>query len=209
VYGFFRCASEGDDLVIFQDDGRTERLRFTFPRQPDQERLCLSDYFRPAERAAQSTNQPRAADYVSFFVVTVGREVSRRTQELFATNRYTDYLYLHGLGVESAEALAEFFHKRIRQEWGIGGQDSPDIKKLFKLHYRGCRYSFGYPACPDLEDQAKLCELLQPERIGVHLTESFQLEPEQSTSALVVHHPAATYFNVKAAQKCVVQPAPG
>jgi 5-methyltetrahydrofolate--homocysteine methyltransferase len=221
VYGFFRCASHGDDLIIYEEDGRTERLHFTFPRQPDGERLCLSDYFRPADEptspdrkggVARGQNPSLtvgasgagegqgggATDIVALFIVTVGHEVSRRTQQLFAANRYTDYLYLHGLGVESAEALAEFFHKRIRQEWGIGNEDAPEIQKLFKLHYRGCRYSFGYPACPSLEDQAKLFELLQPERIGVTLSEHFQLEPEQSTSALVVHHPAAKYFNVRA-----------
>lgn len=106
-------------------------------------------------------------------------------------------MYLHGLSVEAAEATAEYWHKRMRRDWGIGQDDDPDITKLFKLHYRGCRYSFGYPACPNLEDQVKLCQLLQPERIGITLSEEFQLEPEQSTSALVVHHPEATYFNVK------------
>ena len=190
MYGFFPCAGEGNDLVIFEADRRTERLRFTFPRQQGGEGLCLSDYFRPRGPGG-------AEDYVAFFVVTVGREVGQRTKELFEKNQYSEYLYLHGLSVESAEALAEYFHKRIRQEWGIADQDSAEIPKLFKLHYRGCRYSFGYPACPNLEDQLKLFELLHPEAIGVSLTEAFLLDPEQSTSALVVHHPAAKYFNVK------------
>jgi 5-methyltetrahydrofolate--homocysteine methyltransferase len=193
AYGYFPCARQGDDLVILDEDRQTERLRFQFPRQTQGEGLCLSDYFRSVNDGTP--------DVVAFFVVTVGHEISRRTRALFAANKYTDYLYLHGLGVESAEALAEYWHKRIRLEWGIAGQDAADVQKLFKLHYRGCRYSFGYPACPDLEDQAKLFTLLQPERIGVTLSEQFQLEPEQSTSALVVHHPAAKYFNVKVAER--------
>jgi len=188
AYGFFPCAADGNDLIVYQDDRTTERLRFTFPRQDHGEYLCLADYFRPAEG--------RGTDVVAFMAVTVGPEVTRRAAEFFNTGRYTDYLYLHGLGVESAEALAEYFHKRLRQEWGIGGDDAPQVQKLFKKHYRGCRYSFGYPACPALEDQVQLFTLLQPERIGLALSEQFQLEPEQSTTALVVHHPAAKYFNV-------------
>jgi 5-methyltetrahydrofolate--homocysteine methyltransferase len=190
VYGYFPCASAGDDFVIFQNDGTTERLRFSFPRQDHGELLCLSDYFRPTGES------PRATDAVAMFGVTVGPEVSRRAKALFEADRYTDYLYLHGLGVETAEALAEWFHRRLRKEWGIAGDDAASIPKLFKKHYRGCRYAFGYPACPALEDQVKLFELLQPERIGLRLSEQFQLEPEQSTTALVVHHPAAKYFNV-------------
>jgi 5-methyltetrahydrofolate--homocysteine methyltransferase len=154
----------------------------------------LSDYFE--------AGQAHATDVVAFSAVTMGHEVSKRAREYFESNRYTDYLYLHGLGVEAAEGLAELFHKRLREEWGIGGDDSPIIQKLFKKHYRGCRYSFGYPACPSLEDQVKLFELLQPERIGLHLSEHFQLEPEQSTTALVVHHPAARYFNVTRSAGC-------
>jgi 5-methyltetrahydrofolate--homocysteine methyltransferase len=194
AYGFFPCAAEGDDLIVYQPDGQTERVRFTFPRQDFGDYLCLSDYFRPGDG--------RATDVVAFSAVTMGEEVSRRAKEFFETDRYTDYLYLHGLGVEAAEGLAEMFHKRLRQEWGIGGDDSPVIQKLFKKHYRGCRYSFGYPACPNLEDQAKLFDLLEPERIGIRLSEQFQLEPEQSTTALVVHHPAAKYFNVTRSAGC-------
>jgi len=190
VYGYFPAAGEGNDLVIFEDDYKTERLRFHFPRQLGRDSLCLADYFAPRQGG-------RAVDHAGFFVVTVGRHASDRTQQLFRENKYTDYMYLHGLSVETAEATAEYWHKRLRQDWGIGGDDDPDITKLFKLHYRGCRYSFGYPACPNLEDQVKLCQLLQPERIGITLSEEFQLDPEQSTSALVVHHPEATYFNVK------------
>jgi 5-methyltetrahydrofolate--homocysteine methyltransferase len=188
VYGFFPCVSESDDLIILEGDRKNERLRFTFPRQEDAEGLCLSDYF-----VSHSSGQ---SDVVAFMVVTMGAEISRRTKELYDRGQYQDYLFLHGLGVESAEALAEYFHKRLRDIWGIAADDSPDIRKLFKKHYRGCRYSFGYPACPSLEDQAKLFTLLQPERIGLTLTESFQLEPEQSTTALVAHHPQAKYFNV-------------
>jgi 5-methyltetrahydrofolate--homocysteine methyltransferase len=188
VHGYFPCAAEGDDLVVYHDDRRTERVRFRFPRQDHGEFLCLADYFRPG--------QGTAIDVVAFMAVTVGPEVSRRAREFFESDRYTDYLYLHGLGVETAEALAEYFHKRLRQEWGIGGDDAPQVQKLFKKHYRGCRYSFGYPACPNLEDQVQLFQLLQPERIGLALSEQFQLEPEQSTTALVVHHPQAKYFNL-------------
>jgi 5-methyltetrahydrofolate--homocysteine methyltransferase len=144
----------------------------------------LSDYFA------------EDSDVVALMAVTVGHEVSRRAKALFESDRYTDYLYLHGLGVETAEALAEFWHKRIRAEWGFGDDDAPEIAKLLKKNYRGCRYSFGYPACPDLEEQVKLFELLEPQRIGLALSEQFQLEPEQSTTALIVHHPAARYFNI-------------
>jgi len=188
VYGFFPTAAVGNDLIVYEDDRKTERLRFKFPRQDHGEYLCLADYFRPAEG--------RATDVVAFMAVTVGREVTRRAKAFYDAGQYTDYLYLHGLGVESAEALAEYFHKRLRQEWGVGGDDASQVQKLFKNHYRGCRYSFGYPACPALEDQAHLFNLLQPERIGLGLSEQFQLEPEQSTTALVVHHPGAKYFNV-------------
>ena len=189
VYGFFYCANSGDDLIIFDEGGASERLRFTFPRQDDAEHLCLADYFRASEAG-------RASDVVAFMAVTVGAEVTRRALALYEAGAYKDYLYLHGLGVESAEALAEYFHRRLRQEWGIAGDDAADVRKLFKKHYRGCRYSFGYPACPALEDQAKLFELLEPERIGITLSEQFQLDPEQSTTALVAHHPQAKYFNV-------------
>jgi len=201
VYGYFPCASIGNDLVIFEADGKTERLRFQFPRQDHGEFLCLSDYFETAEDADGS---PRATDVAALFAVTMGEEVSRRAKECFDSNRYMDYLYLHGLGVETAEALSEWFHQQLRREWGIAGDDAPTIPKLFKNHYRGCRYAFGYPACPDLADQAKLFQLLEPERIGLSLSEQFQLEPEQSTTALVSHHPHAKYFNVTSNEQCEV-----
>jgi 5-methyltetrahydrofolate--homocysteine methyltransferase len=193
VYGYFPAASEGNDLIVFEDDGRTERLRFSFPRQDHGDFLCLSDFFLPIN---ENSGAAKATDVVSLFGVTMGHEVSRRAKELFDADRYMDYLYLHGLGVEMAEGLAELFHRQLRSEWGIGADDATTIPKLFKKHYRGCRYAFGYPACPRLEDQAKLFQLLNPERIGLYLSDQFQLEPEQSTTAIVAHHPEARYFNV-------------
>ncbi len=193
VYGYFPCQSEGNDLIIYQDDEKTERMRFTFPRQPLQQRgsknLCLADYF-----VAKDSGK---VDVVAFDLVTMGRRASEHAAELFKSDNYTDYLLFHGLSVESAEALAEMWHKRIREELGIAGADAPELAKLFHQGYQGSRYSFGYPACPNLEDQTKLFELLQPERIDVELSEEFQLHPEQSTSAIIVHHPQAKYFNVE------------
>jgi 5-methyltetrahydrofolate--homocysteine methyltransferase len=189
VYGFFPAQSEGNDLIIYQDDGRTERTRFRFPRQSVDRRLCLADFFAATDSGRM--------DYAAFQLVTVGPEVSRLERELFAKGDYQDYLYVHGMGVETAEALAEWFHKQLRCEWGIAHEDAPEIKLLFSTKYRGCRYSFGYPACPNLEDQAQLFELLAPNEIGVELTEEFMLVPEQSTSAIVCHHPEAKYFNIR------------
>ena len=193
VYGYFPCQSEGNDLIIYQDDERTERMRFTFPRQPLEQRgsknLCLADYFAPKSSGK--------IDVVAFDLVTMGRKASEHAAELFKADRYNDYLLFHGLSVESAEALAEMWHKRIREELGIAGADAPEMAKLFHQGYQGSRYSFGYPACPNLEDQTKLFELLQPERIDVELSEEFQLHPEQSTSAIIIHHPEAKYFNVE------------
>lgn len=193
VYGYFPCQSSGNDLIIYQDDEKTERLRFTFPRQPIEQRggknLCLADYFA-------SVNSGKI-DVVPFHLVTMGRRASEHAAELFAADKYNDYLLFHGLSVESAEALAEMWHKRIREELGIAGNDAKDLNKLFHQGYQGSRYSFGYPACPNLEDQTKLFELLQPERIDVELSEEFQLHPEQSTSAIIIHHPEAKYFNVE------------
>jgi 5-methyltetrahydrofolate--homocysteine methyltransferase len=180
-------------VIIYQDDLKTERLRFTFPRQPAEARgsknLCLADYFASVESGRM--------DVIGCHLVTVGRRASEYAAELFKADNYTDYLYFHGLSVEMAEALAEYWHKRIREELGIAGQDAPEIAKLFHQGYQGSRFSFGYPACPHLEDQTKLFELLQPERIGVTLSEEFQLEPEQSTSAIIVHHAEAKYFAIE------------
>jgi 5-methyltetrahydrofolate--homocysteine methyltransferase len=187
TYGFFPAASNGNALTIYEDDRRTPRQTFEFPRQEFGDYLCLADYVEPLRDG-------KAVDHVAFMAVTVGPEVSKRTRQLYESGQYQDYLFLHGLSVEAAEALAELFHQQLRREWGIAGQDSPDVRKLFKGHYRGRRYSFGYPACPDLADQAGLFRLIQPERVGITLTEHFHLEPEQSTTAIVVHHPQAKYF---------------
>lgn len=187
-WGYFPCHGEGNDLIIYQDDAKTERLRFTFPRQRDGSRLCISDFF---------TRPSQPVDTVGFSIVTVGPEVTKLEQELFAKGDYQDYLYTHGLGVETAEALAEYWHKQMRHELGIGSADPDEMRLLFSAKYQGSRYSFGYPACPNLEDQSKLFELLQPQEVGIELTEEFMLTPEQSTSAIVVHHPAAKYFNVR------------
>ena len=189
VYGYFPCYSEGNDLVILHHEGieaGKERMRFTFPRQSRDRRLCLSDFFRP---------KGEEVDVVSFHIVTMGESVSKATAKLFNENRYREYLELHGLSVQLTEALAEFWHARIRSELGFGEEDKKEINEILDQGYRGSRYSFGYPACPDLSQQIQLCSLLEPERIGVRLSEEFQLHPEQSTSAIIVHHPEAKYFN--------------
>ena len=187
VYGFYKCQSEGNDLIVF-DEAENERMRFTFPRQPSGKHLCLADFFAARESGRM--------DVVGFQLVTVGHRATEYANELFKSDNYADYLYFHGLSVESAEALAELWHKRIREQLGIAGNDSPDLAKLFHQQYQGSRYSFGYPACPRLEDQEKLFALLDPARIDVSLSEEFQLEPEQSTSAIIVHHPEAKYFSI-------------
>jgi len=188
VYGYFHCQAEGNDLVVL-DESDKERLRFTFPRQPAGRHLCLADFFASRESGKK--------DVVAFHLVTVGRRASEYAQELFKSDNYADYLYFHGLSVEAAEALAELWHKRIREELGIAGDDAKVLTKLFHQEYQGSRYSFGYPACPNLEDQEKLFALLDPSRIDVALTEEFQLEPEQSTSAIIVHHAQAKYFSIE------------
>ncbi|WP_035851245.1 methionine synthase [Kitasatospora azatica] len=188
VYGYFPAASKGDDLIVYNEDG-TERTRFTFPRQRRGRRLCLADFFRPEESGEK--------DVVGLQVVTMGNRVSEAANELFQANAYRDYLELHGLSVQLAEALAEFWHARVRYELGFGDEDPQDIRDMFQLKYRGARFSLGYGACPELEDRAKIAELLKPERIGVVLSEEFQLHPEQSTDAIVIHHPEAKYFNAR------------
>jgi 5-methyltetrahydrofolate--homocysteine methyltransferase len=200
VYGYFPCQSEGNDVVVYdpekdKDDhkgyggAQRELLRFTFPRQREGRKLCISDFF-----AAKSSGK---MDVIGLSLVTMGAKASVETQRLFEGGEYTRYLYLHGLSVETAEALAEYLHTKMREELGIANEDSPHIRDLFHQKYRGSRYSFGYPACPNLEDQTKLFELLRPEEnVGVRLTSGFLLEPEQSTSAIVVHHPGAKYFVV-------------
>ncbi len=186
AYGYFPANSAGDDLIVRDENGR-ERERFTFPRQRHDRHLCLADFFRSADSGE--------TDVVGFQLVTVGSRLSEATAELFAKNAYRDYLELHGLSVQLAEALAEYWHQRVRSELGFGGDDPGDLDDLLKVRYRGCRYAFGYPACPNLEDRAKVMRLLSAERIGVTLSEEFQLAPEQSTDALIVHHPEAKYFS--------------
>ena len=188
VYGYFPAQAHGDDLIIYQPEAnsRDELARFSFPRQQGKQGLCLADYFRPVDSGE--------LDVVGFHVVTMGRRVSEHTAQLFAADRYQDYLYWHGFGVEMAEALAEFWHRRIRAELAIDNADGPTPQDLFKTNYQGARYSFGYPACPNLEDQQQLWRLLNPQRIHCTLSEEHQIEPEQSTSALIVHHPQAHYF---------------
>lgn len=188
TYGYFPCVSKGDDLIILGEDG-TERTRFTFPRQRRGRRLCLADFFRPEDSGE--------TDVIGMQVVTVGNRVSEAANELFATDSYREYLELHGLSVQLAEALAEYWHARVRSELGFAGEDPGDVEDMFALKYRGARFSLGYGACPDLEDRAKIARLLEPERIGVVLSEEFQLHPEQSTDAIVIHHPEAKYFNAR------------
>ncbi|MCI3929536.1 methionine synthase [Streptomyces sp. AN091965] len=188
VYGYFPCVSKGDDLIILDEQGN-ERTRFSFPRQRRGRHLCLADFFRPEESGE--------TDVVGLQVVTVGSRIGEATAELFAADSYRDYLELHGLSVQLAEALAEYWHARVRAELGFGGEDPADVEDMFALKYRGARFSLGYGACPDLEDRAKIAELLRPERIGVQLSEEFQLHPEQSTDAIVLHHPEAKYFNAR------------
>ncbi len=187
VYGYFRCASEANDLIVLSESGE-ELERFSFPRQQRDARLCLADYFRPA-----SSGQ---TDVVCFQLATMGAALSEATRELFAKNAYRDYLELHGLSVQLTEALAEYWHTRVRHELGIGAADPDSLEDFFSVRYQGARYSIGYPACPDLADRAKIARLLAPERIGVELSEEMQLHPEQSTDAIVVHHPEARYFSV-------------
>jgi len=201
VYGYWPCASEGDDLLIFEPPteaghlpdpsgfGRKEIARFTFPRQQKPPFWCLSDFWRPVASGE--------VDVVAFHIVTIGRAASDVARQWFEQNRYKDYLHLHGLGVEAAEALAEYMHKQIRVELGIAGRDAREIRKLFQQGYQGSRYSFGYPACPHLEDQENIWPLLEPGRIDIALSEEYQLDPEQSTSAIIAHHPNARYFNVR------------
>ena len=220
VYGYFPCQADGDDLIVYHaedfehklncncnscehkgnvvgiKDGKLvpsvasprEQLRFSFPRQNGRRELCISDFYR--------TKKSREYDVLAVQLVTVGDKSTELAEKLRAENRYQDYLYLHGFGVECAEAVAEFWHKRVRQELGFGSEDDPDVRKLFQQQYRGSRYSFGYPACPNLEDRAKILELLRPEEIGVHLSENYMLVPEQSTDAIVAVHPQAKYFDV-------------
>jgi 5-methyltetrahydrofolate--homocysteine methyltransferase len=195
VYGYFPAYSQGNTLVVLDENGASERARFTFPRQRQERRLCLADFFKPRDAGE--------LDVVGLQLVTVGQPISEYTAKMFARNEYRDYLEVHGLSVQLTEALAEYWHRRVRAELTlpngttVGAGDAADLAGILKNDYRGCRYAFGYPACPDLEDRAKVVDLLDAARIGVTLSEEFQLEPEQSTDAIIVHHPAANYFNAK------------
>jgi 5-methyltetrahydrofolate--homocysteine methyltransferase len=188
AYGYWKAASEGDSVVLFAEDERTEVARFAFPRQAKEGGLSIADFFRPVGAGT--------LDVIGLQVVTMGANASEVARQWFEADKYQDYLYLHGLSVEMAEALAEYVHKRIRAELGFAAEDAAEMERLLKQDYRGSRYSFGYPACPNVEDQKALLALLGAERIGVTLSDEFQLEPEQSTSAIVAIHPQAKYFSV-------------
>jgi 5-methyltetrahydrofolate--homocysteine methyltransferase len=198
VYGYFPALADKNALICWSgfENGKPvgEPVRLEFPRQSAGRRLCIADFFRSVEEA--ETGGP-AFDVVGMSLVTMGPRASDFAKELFEANEYRDYLHWHGFSVESAEGLAEMWHARMRAELGISDKDGPTHRELFQQHYQGARYSFGYPACPDLEEQTKMAVLLQPDRIGVELSETFQWHPEQSTSAVVVHHPEARYFVVK------------
>jgi 5-methyltetrahydrofolate--homocysteine methyltransferase len=199
VYGYFPAQAQGNDLLVwpgFESAAPVgEAVRFEFPRQPSGQRLSIADYFRDAASGEY--------DVVAMTLVTMGSKATEHAAKLFAANEFRDYLHFHGFAVECAEAFAEVMHRRVREELGVGGDDAttpegrPDVRKIFAQGYRGSRYSFGYPACPDLEQQAGMVPLLQPERIGVELSETFQWHPEQSTSALITVHPAARYFVIR------------
>lgn len=189
LYGFFSCQSEGNTLLVYAaPDSRDVVARFDLPRQKTERKLCIADFFRSVESGER--------DVLALMLVTVGQHAADHARELFAANRYQDYLYWHGLNAEGAEGLAEYVHKRIRVELGFGSEDARDIEQLIKQNYRGSRYSFGYPACPNLADQRKILALLGADRIGVTMGDEDQLWPEDSTSALVCHHPYAKYFAV-------------
>ncbi|CAB4667393.1 unannotated protein [freshwater metagenome] len=189
VYGYFPVNADGNDLIVWTDDTRTvEKARFHYPRQKVAPYMCIADFYRSVESGEK--------DYAAFHIVTMGSPVSEKAAELFAENKYNDYMVLHGIGVEMAEALAEYWHHRIRTEWGYVDQDGPSLAGLFRQQYRGGRYSWGYPACPDLEDNATVAELLEAGRIGIEVSEEtgWQYQPEQTTSAIICHHPKAKYF---------------
>ena len=187
IYGYYKCYSEGNDLVVLDGSAQSELTRFTFPRQSREPYQCIADFFKPIGNAL---------DVVAFHAVTVGKRATEAEQKLFKANKYAEYHYLHGLSVEVTEALAEYVHLLIRRDLGIDKQDKRKKEEIFRQGYQGSRYSFGYPACPNLEDQTKLFKLLPAEKIGITLSEAFQMAPEQSTSAIIVHHPQAKYFSV-------------
>jgi 5-methyltetrahydrofolate--homocysteine methyltransferase len=187
AYGHFAANAEGNDLIIWKDESRSsEWMRFSFPRQRKEPWLCISDFFRSTDSGDE--------DFASFMLCTIGPRASEEAARLFAENQYQNYLFLHGLSVEMAEATAEYWHHRVREELGFANEDGPTLAGLFRQTYRGGRYSWGYPACPDLMDNAKVVELLGGDRVGVTVSEGFQLHPEQTTDAIICHHPEAKYF---------------
>jgi 5-methyltetrahydrofolate--homocysteine methyltransferase len=188
AYGYWKAAAQCNTVILFEPDGTTEVARFVLPRQPRDNGECIADFFRDIDDPER--------DVIALQVVTVGSKASEVARQWFEGNRYQDYLYLHGLSVEMAEAMAEYTHKRIRAELGFAGEDNRNIEKMLSQGYRGSRYSFGYPACPRLEDQKQILHLLSAGRIGVSLSDEFQLHPEQSTSAMVVLNPHAKYFTL-------------
>ncbi len=190
AYGYFCASSDNEELIIWDGESRKNILeKFSFPRQESGDQLCIADFFRPIES--------KELDYAAFSIVTMGGALSPETARLFESDSYSDYLHLHGLGVEMTEALAEYFHKRIRREWGFEDEDDENLGALFRQKYRGGRYSWGYPACPDLEDNLKVAELLSAEKLGIEVSQktAWQFQPEQTTSAIICHHPQAKYFN--------------
>jgi 5-methyltetrahydrofolate--homocysteine methyltransferase len=194
VYGYFAANGDGDDLVVWTDESRSrEFARFHYPRQSEAPFLCIADFFRPLRLDGGERGE---VDFAAFHIVTMGSAVSDETARLFAADQYQEYLLLHGLGVEMAEALAEYWHHRIRTEWGFVDEDGPSVAGLFRQQYRGGRYSWGYPACPDLEDNATVARILGAERLGIEVSEDtgWQYQPEQTTSALICHHPQSKYF---------------
>ena len=190
AYGYWKAAGEVDDLVLYDEDGATEVARFGLPRQADGAQKCIVDYILDASLG------PDRRDVIALQVVTMGQNASDTARDWFGEDRYQDYLYLHGLGVEMAEAMAEYTHKRIRAELGYAAEEARDMERLLQQEYRGSRYSFGYPACPKVEDQSMILSLLGAERIGIELSDEYQLHPEQSTSAIVILHREAKYFSV-------------
>ncbi|MDO4687130.1 MAG: vitamin B12 dependent-methionine synthase activation domain-containing protein, partial [Corynebacterium sp.] len=200
VYGYFPAVSEGNDVIILEEPHAEapERTRFSFPRQQRGRFLCIADFIRSRDHAVRTGT----VDVLPFQLVTMGQPIADYANELFAANDYRDYLEVHGIGVQLTEALAEYWHARVRSELSFadgataGDEDAEDTRRFFDLDYRGARYSFGYGSCPDLESRTTMVELLQPERIGVYLSEELQLHPEQSTDAFVLYHPEAKYFNV-------------
>jgi 5-methyltetrahydrofolate--homocysteine methyltransferase len=198
VYGYFPCQSEGNTLWVYDPAVMTkesDRLpegvepiwKLDFPRQKSGRRLCIADFFAPKESGK--------VDVFAMQAVTVGEIATEYAKKLFDANEYTDYLYYHGIAVQTAEALAEWTHKHIRQELGFGHLDPDSIRDLLQQRYQGSRYSFGYPACPNILDQYRQLELLQADHIGMYMDDSEQIYPEQSTTAIIAYHPVAKYFS--------------